>query len=458
MSRCAERVIVVGAGVAGLAAAHRLAGGGCEVTVLEAEDHLGGKTAASRREGFTLNRGASVLGGSYREMIAIAREIGVADQLAPIAPVIGVRADGRTYRLRGAGAGALIDFATTGLLRARSKRLAPRLAADALRARRAAGFGEPALRAGLDTESVRSYCERRLDRDWCDRLLAPLLGSLYVIDGAEMSVADLFFSLSKFLAGGILSYRGGIDFFARALGAALDVRLGARVAVLEPVQRGVRVVWEAAGAQHEQRVDGVVLTVPAPDVVRLCPSIDPGLAGMLGEIQTANLIGARFALRRRPEEPALVIAVPPGEPGGLSSVLFEHNVCPDCAPPGKGVVGAFSYHEWSTPRLGSSDEELLAELAAGLEAIVPGIAQEIEFGQLSRWTPGALRSHPGQHRLIARIDAAVERLGRVQLAGDYLTIPSVNGSVLAGEVAAARLTGAMRAAAGSARDLTSAYG
>ena len=36
------RVVVLGAGLAGLAAAYELARGGAEVTVLEKEDHVGG--------------------------------------------------------------------------------------------------------------------------------------------------------------------------------------------------------------------------------------------------------------------------------------------------------------------------------------------------------------------------------------------------------------------------------
>jgi protoporphyrinogen/coproporphyrinogen III oxidase len=98
----ARRVIVIGAGVAGLSAAYRLAQRGFDVTVLEAEDQVGGKTAATRRDGFILNRGASVLDGSYKETLALAAELGVADQVVKVAPTIGVYADGRTHWLRGA--------------------------------------------------------------------------------------------------------------------------------------------------------------------------------------------------------------------------------------------------------------------------------------------------------------------------------------------------------------------
>jgi protoporphyrinogen/coproporphyrinogen III oxidase len=446
-----ERVIVVGAGVAGLSAAFRLKQRGYEVTVLEAEDHVGGKTAATRRDGFILNRGATVLGASYDAMLAVARDVGVESEVVKVKPTIGVVADGRVHWLRGAGVGALVDFVRTPLLSARSKLLLARAARDAFAARRKAGYDKPALRAELDTESVAAYCDRRLNAEIRDRLLGPLMGGLFVVDGLRMSVADLFFSLAKFLGGGMLGYRGGIDFFARALADRLDVELSARVELIERLEDGARVVWRRDGRAREELVAGVVITLAAPLVPPVYPGLDPDLQAMLLEgLQQANFISARFALSSRPDGDALVVVVPTGELGGLATVTYEHNISPGCAPDGKGVVGALFYHEWTTTRLALTDEELLDEMLPELDRVVPGIAEHVEFAEITRWAPAALRSEPGMHKLIAAIDKRLERADRVQLAGDYLSIPSINGSVVTGETAARRLVGALERARGSA--------
>src|SRR5258708_6561077 len=136
----AARVIVVGAGVSGLSAAFRLQQAGLDVTVLEAEDHVGGKTAATRRDGFTLNRGATVLGASYDAMLALARDVGVEAEIVKVAPTIGVVRDRRVHWLRGAPPGALIDFVSTPLLSTRSKLLLVRAGIDAFKARKKAGY------------------------------------------------------------------------------------------------------------------------------------------------------------------------------------------------------------------------------------------------------------------------------------------------------------------------------
>jgi protoporphyrinogen/coproporphyrinogen III oxidase len=443
----ADRVIVVGAGVSGLSCAYRLGQRGFDVTVLEATDHVGGKTTATRHDGFTMNTGAAVLGASYDAMLALAKEIGADSEVIKVKPTIGIVRDKRVHWLRGAPPGAIVDFIRTPLISGKSKLLMGRLAADAIRARKKAGYDKPALRASLDVESVAAYCERRLNDDIRDHLLVPLMGGLFVVDGARMSIADLYFSLVKFLGGGMLGYRNGIDFFARALASRVNVVLESTVTLVEPLEDGARVVWSAPDGSHDERVDGAIITLAAPFVPPIYPALDPEIQAILLEgLLPANMLSARFALSERPQCDALVVAVPSGELDGLSTVIYEHNVSPGSAPPGKGMIGSLWYHEWTTTRLELSDDELLSQMLPALDHVVPGIASLIEHAEITRWEPAALRSEPGMHKLIAEIDRRLDNGHRIQLAGDFLSIPSINGSVVSGESAARRLAATLDAA------------
>jgi hypothetical protein len=80
-------------------------------------------------------------------------------------------------------------------------------------------------------------------------------------------------------------------------------------------------------------------------------------------------------------------------------------------------------------------------LPAGAQEVAhnPGQLELAAGGQL----PGAVKSTHGTHRLIARLDRLIDPRDRVQLAGDYLAMPSVNGSIVSGEVAAQRLKAAL---------------
>ena len=74
--------VIVGAGPAGLAAAHRLAAAGVKVTVLEASNAIGGRTRTERVGDFTVNTGASFLTTFYDETLTLLRSLQV-ETLAP---------------------------------------------------------------------------------------------------------------------------------------------------------------------------------------------------------------------------------------------------------------------------------------------------------------------------------------------------------------------------------------
>ncbi|MER7973018.1 FAD-dependent oxidoreductase, partial [Streptomyces sp. NPDC096080] len=78
-----RRVVVVGAGIAGLAAAHRLLERGARVTVLEASDRVGGKLLPGEIAGARVDLGAESMLARRPEAVALAREVGLADALQP---------------------------------------------------------------------------------------------------------------------------------------------------------------------------------------------------------------------------------------------------------------------------------------------------------------------------------------------------------------------------------------
>lgn len=444
VARPPHRMIVVGAGVSGLAAAWDLEKRGHDVLVLEATDHVGGKTACVERNGFMLNTGAYGFLASYREIFGIVRELGLESELVEVEQTLGIVHDCKVYWLRGKGLGAVIDFVRTPLLSARSKLLLARLGVDAFRARKNTGYADAALRADLDTESVVAYCDRRLNAEIRDRLLAPLLGGIFLVDGAKMSVVDLHYALGSFFAGGLIGYRRGIDFLARALAKRLQVRTGARVTRVEPDGTGVRVEWEQEGSRCDEWADGVVLSVAAPLVPPLHPTLEPRLREVLTHgLQSADYVSVRFALVSRPENDAALVVVPADELGGLGTVMFEHNLSPDAVPKGKGIIGALFYDEWVRSRSGLSDDELIEHALSNVEHVVSGIADLVEHAEVTRWSPAVVRSVPGMHRLIAELVAATDDDRRIQLAGDYLSIPSTNGSIVSGQRAAGRLSAAV---------------
>jgi protoporphyrinogen/coproporphyrinogen III oxidase len=125
-----RRVIVVGAGISGLAAAWRLKQQGIDVTVLEAEPHVGGKLHSIERDGFRINPAPGST-PAPTSRCSPSSTSSVQHRLSTPPTTVGLVRDGTAHYLRGDGLGALIDFVRTPLLSAKSKLLLLRLVRDA---------------------------------------------------------------------------------------------------------------------------------------------------------------------------------------------------------------------------------------------------------------------------------------------------------------------------------------
>ena len=91
------RAAIVGAGLAGLTAGHRLQQAGWQVDVFEATDTPGGRVQTVRRDGYAIDTGALALGSTYHGYLALARELGV--EMRRTAPYIAIRRAGVTHLL-----------------------------------------------------------------------------------------------------------------------------------------------------------------------------------------------------------------------------------------------------------------------------------------------------------------------------------------------------------------------
>lgn len=430
--------IVVGAGISGLSAAFRLQQAGFVVRVLEAEATIGGKMSSVEVAGFTMNRAANILPYSYDTIRRLAADVGLAEQIPKVHGVVGTLRDGAVHRLRSDR--MLVDGLRTPLFSARSKLLLSRIAVDGLKMRSSLSYENLGKAAPFDTESAAAYCDRRLNDELKEYLVQPVVRALFALQAEDISVVDFFFAAMNFVGSGFMRYPGGIDFLVRALAARLEVATRVLVTSVERSDDGVTVTWEHDGATRNEKVDACVLAVCGALVPKLYPGIHPRQGEILSNIYAYSaLFNAHLGLRRRPDEPSMLVQVPPSEDRGLCVVTFDHNSSPALAPSGKGKLSAYWLHEWCVQRVGHSDDELFEEMYPSIEKIVPGVRDLVEVTRIDRWDPAVLKSFPGMYRYMAEFAALIDPASPVQLAGDYLTASCTNGCALSGELAAKRL-------------------
>src|SRR5260221_5296407 len=183
-----KSIVIVGGGIAGLAAAHRLAREtrGAAVTLIESEARLGGKILTERVGGFVLEAGPDSFLSAKPRGLGLCRELGLADRLHGTN-----EKTRRTYVLRG---GRLYDL-PEGLSGLVPSRLGPLARSGLLspwgKLRMAGDFFIPPRSADGD-ESVAAFVQRRLGLEAYERLIEPLLSGIYAGDGSQLSLAATF--------------------------------------------------------------------------------------------------------------------------------------------------------------------------------------------------------------------------------------------------------------------------
>ena len=434
-----ESVVVVGAGIAGLAAAFRLKQAGFKVTVLEASDRVGGRMCTLSRDGFRIDLAVSVLPTTYTRMLALIRDAGLADQIQATSDLVGILRDGKVHRTRSS---SKLDGLRTSLLSWGSKFKLVGAMLDAHRAGEQLSWDDLGRSANLDVESAADYARRRLNPELLEYIVGPACRGLFLSSPEQTSSVDLLFTLRNILGGGFFSSRTGVDFLPLALAAQLhDLRLSCRVREVRAAASGAEIVFsDAAGVESRISAAACVLALPAPALLAAYPQLDIARRSVAAHIEYAPAIGVHFGLARCPEnEPACLIQVPTSSHADLSGIILDHNKAPGRAPQGKGLVSTYWQRSWGEQRWQNDDAAIAANAEAGLQQVLPELAREIEFVHVQRWNPGIVQTRVGAYRELAAFRAAPDLHPQIQLACDFFSATSSHTSLCAGENAARRV-------------------
>ena len=434
------RVVVIGGGVGGLAAAYRAQQNGFAVTLLEASDRIGGKAFTMRHDGYFFERGASILPSAYDAVISIIREIEMGDALVPGGSVIGfAKNDGIHYM---DSAHLFRDAATTRLLSFKSKLLMTRLMRDGLRMRNSINYENLSLAAEYDTETAAEYCKRRLNDEIRDYIVDGTLRGMLGTEAKDQSVVDFFFCFSRLLGTQLYTLKDGIDSYPKALARHVsDIRLGARVEGIEERDDGVHVHWrDASGGAHREEADGCIVAVNAHLTAKLFAQLDAESRSFLAQLRYTDAITVNAALSKPPKDvPASVIQIPNCVDRGLFALTLEHHKCPTSVPPGKGGMGYYLMSHWSQELMDADDEKVKRDVIEAGNKVLPGVDRDITFMNVNRWSEVVTYNAPGTYRRLAAFIQRIQRHRRVKLAGDYFSVSNLNTATTAGVRAAREL-------------------
>jgi oxygen-dependent protoporphyrinogen oxidase len=438
------RIVVVGGGVGGLAAAYRSQQNGFDVTVLDASHRAGGKAFTYRRDGYIFERGASIMPSAYQEMIAIVNEIGMTDQLVQGGSIVGFAKGDQVHYMDSAS--LYRDAITTKLLGLGSKLSMIKMLIDSLRMSRAISYENLGLAAEFDTESAADYCRRRLNDELREYIVDGTLRGMLGTEAEFQSVVDFFFCFSRLLGTKLYTLKNGIESYPATLSQHVrDLRLNAKVSGVEEHGNKVKVHWtDAQGTSHCDEADGCILAVNARLQAELFPQLDAEDRAFLQSIRYTDAVTVNAALSKPPAGvPAFVIQVPNSVDRGLFAITLEHHKCPWAVPAGKGAMSYYLMSHWSQELMDETDARVVELVTAAGDKVIPGAYKDIQFTEVNRWREVVTYNAPGTYRKLAAFAKRIPKYQRVKLAGDYFSVSNLNTATTAGVRAARELAASL---------------
>jgi oxygen-dependent protoporphyrinogen oxidase len=391
-------LLIVGGGIAGLAAAYDAQRRGLRVRLLEAAARPGGVIRTERIDGWVIDAGPDSILVQKPAAVALCRELGIGDRLvATLQPRTAfVLRDGRLHPIvEGSFLGFPIRvgrlarsslFTFSGKLRMACEVVVPR-------------------GGGSEDESIASFVGRRFGDEAVDYLAEPLLAGIHAGDVDRLSMRALFPRLLEaerrtgsvirsFRAlkakpspqGAFVSLPGGTGELVDALVAALDPGIlvfGARVTEL---RRGAYYTAESVAGPVSARA--VILAIPAYAAANLLRSFDTSLAGLCEAIPYASTATIALGYRRDQVRHPLQgtgFVVPRAERLPLLAATWVSSKWPGRAPDGHVLLRAFLGGGRDPHRLDRSDDELISTARDALTDIL-GIAGDPVVTRRFRWT------------------------------------------------------------------------
>ncbi len=463
-------IAVIGGGMSGLAAAHRLGElkPDWSITLFDSADQLGGVLRTHFQEGYLLEQAADnfLRGPTAPWAENLCQRIGFADQLISTNEKFrGAKVcwKGRLYPVP-AGFQLMAPSRLTPLLT--SRLLSPwgklRLICEPL-------IREP---ANVHEESLAEFATRRLGREAFQRLVEPLVAGIYTADPAQLSVQAALPQMVQLVRDHGSLYRGmqqrkkqsaqasktrgaryslfvapqrGMSSFVKAIEDRLhqtsirtrcDVR---EITALDPRQ------WQVQTEETQESFDGVVAATPTHISAKILKQTLPQLSGNLQSISSASSAVVCLAYRKqeigRPLD-AFGCVVPSQENRKILAISCPSLKFPGRAPAGMELFRVFVGGALQPELVEQSDQQLVTLVRQQLQQLLK-IEAPPNFQRVFRWREAMPQYVVGHREHVRQIDRSIPESGTLQLASNGFTGVGIPQCVQQGEAAAERLIQAL---------------
>lgn len=430
-------VVVVGAGLSGLAAAYRLQQRGATVRVLESGSGPGGRVQTERHGGYIVDTGPDALTSGYASYLKLVRDLGLEESVVETSAVMGLVRRGRVVDIDPENPRSLPftpALSTAGKLR---------LAAGFVRLRKAikgVDSYDMGRSSALDDPDISAYefALRYFGREVTEYLIDPMM-RLTVGSGAKHASSVNVLGALGAWSGGLRSLRGGLATVPHELASRLDVRYGATVTHVDETESGVIVSYLDSDGAHDVSAEKCVISAMYHRAVEMWPPLLTASPAFGDKLRNVKLISVSLGYRVPTTSRAYTVLVPTVEQPEALLIFLQHNKSADRAPHGHSLVTIYTDTAVTDRFLDYSDAQLEAWAAAIIEGLCPELAGNRDLSVVTRWPYAGYLAEPGFWLRNSALRDSLPVRGTVQLAGDLFGAGSMESAARWGENAARRI-------------------
>jgi len=450
-----SHIIIIGGGISGLAAAHRLSEQQVRVTLLEASPRLGGTIQTEHRDGFLLERGPDSFISEKPQALELAKQLGLESRLIQTNEQFRRSFIVRDGRLRAVPEGFQLlapsrfwPFITSDIFSITGK---ARMAADLLLPRKSTN----------GDESLASFVRRRLGTEALERMAQPMVGGIYTADPETLSLRA---TLPRFLemerehrslilamlrqgraqkvgtSGAryslFLTFDQGMQVLVDALAQQVkaDIRLNTRVVRLKHDGSG----WTITTSKGVINADAICVALPAYLAASLLDNVNERLADKLRQIKYASTATINFAYRRAAITHPLNgfgFVVPFVEKRSLIACTFSSVKFSGRAPEGHVLLRAFAGGALQPEIFALDEGEMRVRVESDLRELL-GITEEPLFVEVAKWKDSMPQYEVGHLEQVNAIEKLAGEIPGLTLAGNAYRGAGIPDCIRSGETAA----------------------
>jgi len=456
-----NRIVIIGGGISGLAAAHRVLelDPPAKVTLIEVSDRLGGTIQTEHRDGFLLERGPDSFISEKPHALELAKRLGLESQLIQTNEEYRRSFIVRDGRLRAVPEGFQLmapsrmwPFITSDIFSLAGK---ARMAADLFLPRKSTN--------GTTDESLASFVRRRLGEEALARMAQPMVGGIYTADPETLSLRA---TLPRFLDME-QKHRSLILAMLRQGRSQKTGTSGARYSLFLSFERGMQVLvdaitqvtrinadlrvktraqrltfdheWRISTDKEEQfKADAVCLAVPAYTAASLLSDTHPGLAEKLRAIRYASTATINFAYKRAAIKHPLNgfgFVVPLIEKRSLIACTFSSVKFSGRVPKDHVLLRAFAGGALQPEIFALDESEMARRVEADLRELL-GISGDPLFVEVAKWERSMPQYEVGHLDRVNEIERLASELPGLALAGNSYRGAGIPDCIRNGEAAA----------------------